>query len=142
MCIHALLDWFYKLFNGSKRYYNSINAYLSLHDFCFNISLITCLIACDLLDSTRILSHARLRKTSESLDFSDEGHVGTVSFRPSYSSVLQKYSLHVDEQGTIDASSSYFPIAFDDYVPGLIKVSTFARVLSLVLPSPEVQFPF
>jgi hypothetical protein len=48
----------------------------------------------------------------------------------------------VDEQGTIDASSSYFPIAFDDYVPGLIKVSTFARVLSLVLPSPEVQFPF
>jgi hypothetical protein len=51
-------------------------------------------------------------------------------------------SLHVDEQGTIDASSSYFPIAFDDYVPGLIKVSTFARVLSLVLPSPEVQFPF
>lgn len=45
----------------------------------------------------------------------------------------------MDEQGTIDASSSYFPIAFDDYVPGLIKVSTFARVLSLVLPSQEVQ---
>ena len=47
-------------------------------------------------------------------------------------STLQKYNLKVNEQGTIDASECCGQINVHDYIPGLINVAMFARVVGIV----------
>jgi hypothetical protein len=73
------------------------------------------------------------------LGLSEEGGgAQAASERATYASVLQKYALLVGEHGYIDTLRTKEAVSFNDYIPGLTNIATFARILSVVPPE-QVQ---
>jgi hypothetical protein len=90
-----------------------------------------------------VMLHNCASQNSHALDFNDfcGGDDGIPVDKANYSSFLQKYSLRVNENGCIDAIGTREPIAFVDYLPRLLNVTTFSRVLGIVYPQVfEVEY--